>query len=131
MTFLIIALPFSPPPRFGAAPMPRRTKCDVNDCAAGLLDQLLPASALARPATAVRSAQSAHGKDQAGGPDVDADLDPGHVFPQREDGIIPRHHRLQPATVSGPHRLPVVRNQVSNHCRRLVTLAFSAPYFTY
>jgi len=80
---------------------------------AGLLDEFLPAAEMARPAAELHAAEQEAGSDQDGGRHVDAHMDSGHVLPQRKEGGIPRHHRLQPATAPRPHRLFVVRHQVS------------------
>ena len=84
---------------------------------AGLLDELLPASEVVRPAPAVHAEQQEAGEDQDGGRHVEAHLDPGHVLPQREEGRISRHHRPQPHAGARPHRVPVVRHQVSTPAR--------------
>jgi len=82
-------------------------------CLAGLLSQLLLASEVVRPEASVSRPMQAAGQAEAGGIHVDADLDARHLLPQREESALPRGDRVEPATASRPHRIPVVCQQVS------------------
>ena len=80
---------------------------------AGLLRDPVPPTKLDRSAVAVCSTRWRPERDADGYELLAEYLGPRCVLPQREEGLVPRHHRTEPTAEDQQYRSHLVHHQVS------------------